>query len=105
MGRIVIVAYRPKPGRGSELRSLCAQHIPTLLAEGLVTSRPPIIAEAADGSIVEVFEWASPDAIARAHGSSAVQRLWARYAEVCDYVPIATVPEASRLFSEFTPIP
>ena len=104
MGRIVIVAYRPKPGRSAELRGLCTEHVPALLAEGLVTSRAPIVAEAADGTIVEVFEWISADAIARAHSSAAVQRLWSRYAEACDYVPIATVPEASQLFSEFTPL-
>lgn len=62
------------------------------------------MAEAADGTIVEVFEWSSPEAIERAHGSPAVQRLWARYAELCDYVPIGSVPEASQLFSEFTPL-
>jgi quinol monooxygenase YgiN len=104
MGRIVIVAYKPKPGRSAEVRSLCAQHVPALRAEGLVTSRPPIVAEAADGTVIEVFEWASEDAIARAHGNPAVQDLWARYAEVCDYVPIGAVPEAAQLFSEFEPL-
>lgn len=104
MGRIVIVAYKPKSGRGAELRSLCTQHVATLRAEGLATSRPAVLAEAADGTIVEVFEWASSDAIAAAHDNRAVQALWARYAEVCDFVPVGSVPEASQLFSEFTPL-
>jgi hypothetical protein len=78
--------------------------VPTLRAEGLVTSRLAIVAEAADGTIVEVFEWISGETIERAHSNAAVQRLWERYAEVCDFVPIATVPEASRLFAEFTPL-
>ena len=61
--------------------------------------------QAADGTVVEVFEWASADAIESAHSNEAVQALWRRYAEVCDYVPIADLPEAARLFSEFTPLP
>jgi len=34
-----------------------------------------------------------------------VQQLWARVAEVCDYIPVAEVPEASKLFSEFSALP
>jgi hypothetical protein len=30
--------------------------------------------------------------------------LWNQYEAVCDYIPIASVPEAAQLFSEFTPI-
>lgn len=104
MGRIVIVAYKPRPGRSAELRCLCAEHVPALRSEGLVTSRPAVLAEAADGTIVEVFEWASADAIGRAHSNPAVQRLWARFAEVCEAVPVGSVPEASQLFSEFSPL-
>jgi hypothetical protein len=30
--------------------------------------------------------------------------MWEEYAAVCDYVPVAQVPEAAQLFSEFTPL-
>ena len=30
--------------------------------------------------------------------------MWARYAEVCDYAPLNTLPEASELFAAFEPI-
>jgi hypothetical protein len=30
-----------------------------------------------------------------------VQALWAEFGEACDYVPIASVPEAQHIFSEF----
>jgi hypothetical protein len=33
-----------------------------------------------------------------------VLELWNRYAEVCDYIPLAEVPEATHLFSEFAPL-
>jgi hypothetical protein len=104
MGRIVIVACRPKAGRAAELRSLCAEHLAVLDGEGLVTARPGVLAGAADGTIVEVFEWVSAAAIERAHTNPVIQQLWARFAEVCEYVPIGSVPEAAQLFSEFDPL-
>ncbi|WP_297535050.1 hypothetical protein, partial [Nitrobacter sp.] len=39
--------------------------MPHLRAEGLVTDREPIIAVAADGTVIEVFEWVSQEAISR----------------------------------------
>lgn len=104
MGRIVIVAYRPKPGRDAELRALCAEHVPTLRALGFATSRPAVLATAADGTVVEVFEWRSVEAVAQAHADATVQTLWKRFGEACDYLPIGSVPEAGQLFSEFSPL-
>ena len=104
MGRIVIVAYKPKPGRMADLLALTAEHLPTLRGLGLITQRLGIAMQAADGTVVEVFEWASAEAIASAHSNTGVLSLWQRYAEVCDYVPVGSLPEAANLFSEFTPI-
>lgn len=100
MGRIVIACYRPKVGMQKELRELTESHVPRLRAEGLVTERAPIVMEAVDGTIVEVFEWASQEAIERAHSNPTVQRMWEQYAAVCDYIPIALLEEAGKLFSE-----
>lgn len=104
MGRIVIVAYRPKPGCAEDLLQVCTGHVPLLRAEGLATERPCVLMKSADGTVVEVFEWVSEQAIQDAHRSPAVQQLWERFAQVCDYIPVASVPEASKLFSEFTAI-
>jgi len=56
---------------------------------------------ATDGVIVEVFEWRSVEAIAQAHENPAVLALWAEFAEVCDYLPLAELGETQRLFAEF----
>jgi quinol monooxygenase YgiN len=104
MGRIVIACYRPKPGQHDALRAMMQQHVATLRSLGLVTDRAPVTMEAADGTFVEVFEWASREAIDAAHGHPVVLRMWEQYAGVCDYVPVAQVPEAAQLFSEFTPV-
>ena len=105
MGKVVIVCYVPKAGRENELHELTRSHVPRLRAEGLVTDREPIIAVAADGTVVEVFEWVSEDAIAAAHTNPAVLAMWEEYGDMCTYIPIGEVVEAARLFSEFEPLP
>jgi hypothetical protein len=104
MGRIVIVGYKPKLGKAEQLRALAKEHVDILRREGLVTDRPPIVMEAKDGTLVEVFEWKSKEAIDGAHANPRVLELWERYAAVCDYVPVGTLEEAGQLFSEFTPV-
>ena len=104
MKRIVIACYRPRPGKQEDLRRLIQDHVATLRAQKLVTSREPITMEARDGTVVEVFEWASAEAIEAAHNNPVVQAMWEAYSEVCDYVPLAQVPEAGELFSEFAPV-
>jgi diadenosine tetraphosphate (Ap4A) HIT family hydrolase len=104
MGRIVIACYRPKPGMKDRLLELTRSHVGRLRNAGLVTERAPIALEAQDGTVVEVFEWASREAIERAHADPRVQELWREFGEVCDYVPIADLDEAKQLFAEFAPV-
>jgi len=101
MGRAVIVAYKPKPGKERELLAAVQKHLEILSREDLVTDRPAHVMQAADGTVIEVFEWLSADAIARAHSNPAVQLLWREFGEVCDYVPLATLPETQQMFAEF----
>lgn len=104
MGRIVIAAYRPKSGKRESLRQLIASHVATLHSIGLVTRRTPITMEAEDGTVIEGFEWKSKAAIEAAHSHPVVLKMWEQYNEICDYIPVAAVPEAAQLFSEFTPV-
>jgi hypothetical protein len=101
--RLSIVAYKPKPGMESELMTLAHEHVPYLRSIGLVTERPHVIALAEGGTVVEVFEWVE-GGIARAHEHSGLQEMWKRYAEVCDYVPLNTLPESSQMFANFVPV-
>ncbi len=101
--RIVIVAYKPKVGKEQALHQLMREHLSILKSQGLVTDRASILMEAKDGTIIEVFEWKSQAAIEQAHTNPEVLKLWASYAEVCDYVPVAQVEEAANLFSSFKP--
>ena len=78
-GVCVIVAYRPKPGKEGELLSIVRGRVPTLRQEGLVTERAPVIMRAKDGTIVEVSEWKSPEAIEAAHQNPNVLAMWNRF--------------------------
>ena len=104
MGRIVIAVYKPKAGKNAELETLMKTHVSILRSEDLVTERESIVMQAKDGTIIEIFEWKSVEAIEAAHKNTAVLEMWNNYAEVCDFVPIAEVSESAEMFSEFTPI-
>ena len=101
--RIVIVGYKPKAGKAEALQQLMREHLSILKSQGLVTDRASIMMEASDGTIIEVFEWKSQAAIEQAHTNPAVLEMWGKYAEACDYVPVAQVEEAANLFSGFKP--
>lgn len=104
MGRIVIACYRPKPDQGRALLQLMQMHHSILKSQALVTNRQPILMQAADDTVIEVFEWASKEAIDAAHDNPVVAEMWEQFSKVCDYVPVAAVPEANELFSEFVPV-
>ena len=103
MGDMVVVAYRPKPGREADLLALTRRHVSDLRAWGLATDRPALAMVGEGGVVLEAFEWVE-GAIARAHEHPQVQAMWARYAEVCDYTPLRDLPEAAELFARFTPL-
>lgn len=104
MGRFVIVAYQPKPGQDQALRAAVKKHCEVLRAEDLITAREPYVMVGSDGTVVEVFEWRSPEAIEAAHGSPAVQALWAEFEACSTYTPLIEVPEAQQMFAEFDPL-
>ena len=99
--RIVIVAYRPKPGKEDVLLAELRDHVHLLRSEGLATDRHPVLMRAKDGAILEIFEWASPAAIEEAHANPRVQAMWSRFAACCDYAPLNSLAEAGDLFAEF----
>jgi quinol monooxygenase YgiN len=103
-GVIVIVAYRPKPGKQTELLELVCSRLPTLRKENLVTDREPTIMRAQDGTIIEVSEWKSQEAIEAAHKNPNVLAMWNKFFAICDCVPFRTLAEAEELFPNFEPL-
>ena len=103
-GICVIVAYRPKPGKANELLALVRSRVPTLRKEGLVTDRQPVIMRSRDGTIIEVSEWKSREAIDAAHKNPSVLAMWNKFFAICDCVPLNTLAEAEEMFAGFEPI-
>jgi len=100
---IVIVAYKPKPGKDEDLMTLTREHVPLLRSEGLATDRPVVVARAVDGTLIEVFEWEVGGA-RKAHSNPAVLKLWERYWDACTPVPLNSLPEAAAMFAGFAPV-
>ena len=104
LGIVCIVAYRPKAGHEEELLDLVRDRVPTLRKEGLATDRVPVIVRAKDGTIIEVSEWKSQQAIEEAHQNPRVLEMWDKFFAVCDCVPLKTLPEAGEMFAGFEPL-
>jgi len=103
-GVCVIVAYRPKPGKEQELLAIVRTRVPSLRKEGLVTDRVPVLMRAKDGTLIEVSEWKSHEAIDAAHKNPTVLAMWDKFFALCDCVPLKTVPESSEMFAGFEPV-
>ncbi len=104
MGSISVACYKPRPGSEEALLDLVRNHLPPLRALGLVTERPSIVMRTADGTIIEVFEWVSQEAVAGAHSNPAVIDLWKRFEKVCWYETPANLAEFQNMFAHFEPI-
>jgi hypothetical protein len=104
MGRFVIVAYRPRPGKEQQLLDLTREHLPILRSEGLATDRPSYVMKSTDGTIIEVFEWKSGEAIAAAHQNPVWQAMCGRYSEACEYISLENLTESKNMFAEFEPV-
>jgi hypothetical protein len=101
---MVIACYRPKEGKETRLLELVKEHVPILRSEGLATERTPVVMRAGDGTILEVFEWVSAEAVKNAHTNETVKKMWERFAEACTYESLASLKEAKEMFAHFEPV-
>lgn len=98
---VVIAMYRPHKGKLKELEPLVRKHFATLKEYGLTTDRESFIGRSSDGSMLEIFEWATPEAAKKAHDHPAVAKIWEAMAEVCDFGTLKDLPEAESRFPHF----
>jgi len=104
MGSITVACYKPRPGKEEALLALVRDHLAPLRSQNLVTDRLPIIMRAQDGTIVEVFEWVSQEAIAGAHANPVVLDLWKKFEAVCWYETPSNLAEFQNMFAHFEPV-
>lgn len=99
--RAVIASFKPKPGQEAALLDVVREHVPTLQRLGLATDRASLVMRAADGTLVEAFEWRSSAAIDAAHKHPEVLAMWQRFEAACEYASLNGLAEAQHPFAEF----
>jgi quinol monooxygenase YgiN len=101
---VFMALYRPKPGLENKLREILKLHIPVLREEGLLTDRELLTLQAEDGTIIEIAEWKSSEAIDKAHQSEKVMAVWDHIAAAAELTNLSTLSEAQYLFPNFKAI-
>ena len=66
-----------------------------------MTDRDSLVLRAADGTLLEIFEWKSREAVEKAHHDPVVRAMWGRFGEVCECQNLSSLPEAQELFPHF----
>jgi hypothetical protein len=104
MGRILVVVYKPFRGKEGDVLDVIGHHMPVLRAEGLATDRKPILMRSDDGSIIEIFEARSAEAIQQAAYNTKIQELWMAMGRISEFIKPTEVQEFQTLFSQFESI-
>jgi quinol monooxygenase YgiN len=102
--RVVIASFRPRSGQEAALLAVVREHVPTLQRLGLATTRASFVLRAADGTLIEVFEWVSGAAIDAAHRHPEVLAMWQRFEAACEYTSLKDLAEGQHPFAEFEPL-
>jgi quinol monooxygenase YgiN len=90
--------------KAAGLLQLVRSRVPTLRKEGLVTDRVPTVMRSRDGTLIEISEWKSREAIDAAHKNPSVLAMWEKFFALCDCVPLKTLAEAEEMFAGFEPV-
>jgi hypothetical protein len=98
---LAIASYKPKTGQEEALLKIVQTHLPALRELGLATDKPPYLAKSSDGTIIEIFEWVSTDAVQAAHQDPIVSAIWEEMTLVADFLPMNTLPESKKVFPGF----
>jgi hypothetical protein len=94
-------SYKAKQGQEDALMELVKSHLPKLRELGLATDRNNYVAKSTDGRIIEVFEWASSNAVNAAHQHPAISDIWEKMTLVADFLPMNSLPEGNAPFVSF----
>jgi hypothetical protein len=98
---LAIAAYKPKPEQEAALMALVERHLPKLRDLGFATDRENYVVKSQDGTIIEVFEWTSMNAINAAHQHPAVSDIWEKMTLVADFLPMNMLSEFKGPFADF----
>lgn len=102
MNEIVICLYKPKPGSEQKLEALMTEHFPLLQKLQLAAPIPPYYGKGADGTYIEVFQWADETAAQRAHESEPVQQLWQKMCDIAETPAFKDIAAGQKSFPHFS---
>ena len=98
---MAFATYLPKEGKDQVLLDLLRKHLPTLRSLQLATDRQNYLARSENGTIIEVFEWASMNAVRAAHNHPAIIDIWEKIGQLAEIVPMASLQEGAHPFPVF----
>jgi hypothetical protein len=101
MSKIALVVYKPRKDKSQELVDALLTNIPVMRKLGLVTGREQIIAQAKDGSIIQIFEWVGEDSEEKAMAHPVVQEMWMKVSKLSDFQKPMAVAEFQEQLSKF----
>lgn len=101
MAQIALIVYKPWKEKSAELVASLLHNIPVMRKLGLVTDREQIIAQAKDGSILQIFEWIGEESEEQAMAHPVVQEMWIRVSKMCDFQKPMAVAEFQEQLSKF----
>lgn len=93
--------YKPNEGKADELKEILKNHLPQLREYGLISDRDTYTIQSEDGTIIEIFEWASEEAKATAHRHPATMQLWGQMMNICTFPAMMDMPESGKSFPNF----
>ncbi|HLP55024.1 MAG TPA: hypothetical protein VK151_08340 [Fluviicola sp.] len=99
---LAIATYKPNAGQEAALMELVNKHVSILRELELVTDRDNYIAQSQDGTLIEVFEWTSTNAIRAAHEHPAIADIWEKMTLIASFNPMSALPEGQKPFPGFT---
>ncbi len=105
---VVLAVYRVAEKVQAEFFQVVKDKREYFLKAGLMTARVPIFLRSSGNPefLIDIFEWASAEAIERAHSDPVVQRMWARMAElwIDGGLHLSQLPESDESFAGFEPV-
>jgi hypothetical protein len=104
MRRTFIVVYKPYKGRDQELLPAVMASYRDLQKGGYVTTQPPKLMKATNGSIVLIFDWKDENTKNTAQTDPVIQQHWMALSKLCEFEKPMNLTECQQPFSDFESI-
>ncbi|MDQ7995231.1 MAG: hypothetical protein AAGC76_05185 [Luteibacter sp.] len=105
MKRMLIVSYKPLPGKRQELLDLLAHHHRAARAQGRLSAELPWLGEGVNGDIVFIVSLDGVASLESIWEDELLQDIEAAIAGVARMVPLRSVVEADAAFVDLASLP